>query len=146
MTIDASGLPWWATILILLVGGAVAIALSGTLWALLLLLMFGRWWRTLISLALLGAAIWMGGHRWLWQAIVEGWGSNVWVMAAVVASVIGIPVAIFMLATGAVDRVGGDRLRRARPGPDTAHGTGRHFADYGSESQQWQRELNRREP
>ena len=146
MTIDLAGLPWWATVLILLIWGAVGIALSGTLWAVLLLVMFGRWWRTLITLALLGVAIWLGAPGWLWRTVAEGWGESLWITAAVLVSVIGIPVAIFMLTTGAVDRVSGGRLRLGPAGAaDGRDSNGRHFADYGSQGQQWQRDLNRRD-
>ncbi|QTE30076.1 hypothetical protein [Pengzhenrongella sicca] len=146
MPVDLSSLPWWATALILLAGGLIFLALSGALWALALWAMFGRWWRALLSIALIAAAGWLGGFGWLWRAVDDGWGQNGWITLGVLTT-IGIPIALFLLATGFVSRVGGDRLRRARPGPAMPQGParGQHFADYGSENQVWNRELNRRD-
>lgn len=143
MTTDLSALPWWATALILLVGGLIFVAMATAVWGFLLWCMFGRWWRALLSIGILGAALWFGGGRWLWQTIDVGWGENGWITLGVLTT-IGIPIALFLAATGFVSRVGGDQLRRGRPGP-TSSVPGRHFADYGSEGQQWERELRRRD-
>jgi len=144
MAIDLSTLPWWANLLIVVIGGLLFLAASTALWGLLLWLLFGRWWRALLTLALIGVAIWLGGPGRLWGVVSDGWGENPWVTVGVL-SMIGIPIALLLGAMGFVSRVGGDRLRNARPGPATPTSTGGHFADYGSENQQWQRELRRRD-
>jgi len=98
--------------------------------------MFGRWWRTLITVALVDVGIWLGAHQWLWRTIDQGWGENGWVTGAVVVSVVGIPVAIFLLVSGAAARVGGGRAVGSRGGSSGSAGSGTRFYDYGSESNQ----------
>lgn len=142
MSVDLAGLPWWAMIAILLVGGAIGIVLSGALWAVLLTLMFGRWWRALLSVTLIGVGVWFGVHRTVWEAVDTGWGVNAWITAATVVTVIGIPTGLFLLRSRSYQPGAAGSSGSGSSGPQ---GNGTHFADYGSESNQWARWLQRRE-
>lgn len=142
MPVDLPSLPWWAALLLLLVGGALFLALSTALWGVLLWCAFRRWWSALITVALVVAAFWFGLPAQLWRAVVEGWGQNGWITLGVLTTV-GIPIALVVGAMGVVNFAAGGR--RLRPGPRQDPVPTHHFADYGSEGQQWARELQRRE-
>ena len=92
MEIDLTGLPWWATVLIGLVLLAVLVSVSTALWWVIWKVMFGRWYRALVSVALLVVAVVLGVPGRVWAVVQDGWGENGWVMLGV-ALLVGAPIA-----------------------------------------------------
>lgn len=142
MPVDLPAMPWWAALLLLLIGGALFLALSTALWGAVLWCAFRRWWSALITVALVVTGFVLGVPARLWEVVAEGWGQNGWITFAVLTTV-GIPIAVFLGAMGVVNFAAGGR--RLRTGPRQDPVPTHHFADYGSEAQQWVRELARRD-
>jgi hypothetical protein len=121
MEIDLTGLPWWATVLIGLVLLAVLVSVSTALWWVIWKVMFGRWYRALVSVGLIVAAVLLGVPGRVWAVVRDGWGENAWVTFGVLL-LVGAPIAavVRLLSDGTMSSRSPDGPRRT-PQEQAAH-------------------------